>query len=155
MTTLATGNPAPSFTLPTPDGGTLTLADFAGRKLAIYFYPKAGTEGCTREAHDFNELRGEFDAAGTALLGVSPDGAKALGRFKAKHDLGFPLVGDEAHQLLDAYGIWVEKSMYGRRYMGVERTTVLIDAKGRIARIWPKVKVAGHAAEVLAAAQAL
>lgn len=155
MTMLAIGDPAPSFTLPTPDGGTLSPADFAGRKLVIYFYPKAGTEGCTREAHDFNELRGEFDAAGTALLGVSPDGAKALGRFKAKHDLAFPLAGDEAHQLLDAYGIWVEKSMYGRRFMGVERTTVLIDEKGRIARIWPKVKVAGHAADVLAAAQAL
>lgn len=155
MTMLAIGDPAPSFTLPTPDGGTLSPADFAGRKLVTYFYPKAGTEGCTREAHDFNELRGEFDAAGTALLGVSPDGAKALGRFKAKHDLSFLLAGDEAHQLLEAYGIWVEKSMYGRRFMGVERTTVLIDAKGRIARIWPKVKVAGHAKEVLAAAQAL
>ncbi|MDF2996208.1 MAG: alkyl hydroperoxide reductase/Thiol specific antioxidant/Mal allergen [Xanthobacteraceae bacterium] len=155
MTTLAAGDPAPDFTLPAPDGGKLSLADFADRKLVIYFYPKAGTEACTREAHDFNELRGEFDAAGTSLLGVSPDGVKALGRFKAKHDIGFPLIGDEAHQLIEAYGIWVEKSMYGRRFMGVERTSVLIDTKGRIARIWPKVKVAGHAEEVLAAARAL
>lgn len=155
MTTPAAGDPAPDFTLPGPDGSTLSLADFKGRKLVIYFYPKAGTEACTREAHDFNELRGEFDATGTILLGVSPDPVKALGRFAAKQGLGFALAADEAHQLIGAYGIWVEKSMYGRRFMGVERTTVLIDSDGRIARIWPKVKVAGHAAEVLAAARAL
>ena len=155
MTTLTAGDPAPDFTLPAPGGDTLSLADFAGRKLVIYFYPKAGTEACTREAHDFNKLRGDFDAAGTALLGVSPDPAKALGRFTAKHEIGFPLAADEAHQLIEAYGIWVEKSMYGHRFMGVERTTVLIDATGRIARIWSKVKVTGHAEEVLAAARAL
>jgi peroxiredoxin Q/BCP len=155
MTTLVAGDPAPNFTLPAPSGGTLSLADFAGRKLVIYFYPKAGTEACTREAHDFNKLRGDFDASSTAVLGVSPDPVKALGRFTAKHDIGFPLAGDEAHHLIEAYGIWVEKTMYGHRFMGVERTTVLIDAAGRIARIWPKVKVTGHAEEVLAAARAL
>lgn len=155
MTILAAGDPAPDFSLPAPGGGTLSLADFAGRKLVIYFYPKAGTEGCTREAHDFNQLRREFEASGTAVLGVSPDPEKALGRFAAKHEIGFPLAADETHELIGAYGIWVEKSMYGRRFMGVERTTVLIGADGRIARIWPKVKVPGHAEEVLAAARAL
>ena len=153
--TISVGAPAPDFTLTAHDGGTVSLGGFKGRKLVLYFYPKADTSGCTREAIDFNRLKADFAAAGAAVLGVSPDPTKALAKFKAKHELGFDLAGDESHALLEAYGVWAEKSMYGRKYMGVERTTVLIDAQGRIARIWPKVKVEGHAEEVLAAAQAL
>lgn len=155
MTTITAGTAAPDFTLSVTEGGTRSLADFAGRKLVIYFYPKAGTEACDREANDFNKLRVDFEASGTTVLGVSPDPGGKLARFAAKHAIGFPLASDETHALMDAYGIWVEKSMYGRRYMGVERTTVLIDADGRVARIWSKVKVPGHAEEVLAAARAL
>lgn len=155
MTTIAVGVPAPDFSLPADDGSTAPLASFRGRKLVLFFYPKAGTAACTIEANDFNRLRAEFEAAGTAVLGISPDPVKKLARFRAKHEIGFPLAGDENRDLIEAYGIWVEKSMYGHKFMGVERTTVLIGADGRIARIWPKVKVAGHAEEVLAAARAL
>lgn len=155
MATIAVGAEAPDFSLPGADGQTVTLRDFRGRKLVLYFYPKAGTEGCTLEAHDFNRLRDSFKTAGAEVIGVSADPVKAIARFRAKQDLAIPLLSDEAHALLDAYGVWVEKSMYGRRFMGIERTTMLIDAKGRIARIWPKVKVAGHAEEVLAATRAL
>lgn len=155
MSMIAVGKPAPDFTLTTDSGDTLSLAACRGRKLVLYFYPKAGTSGCTIEAHDFNRLKDAFAAADTRVVGVSPDSDKALTRFRAKEGLAFDLAGDETHAMLEAYGVWVEKSMYGRKYMGVERTTVLIDAEGRIARLWPKVKVAGHAEEVLAAAQAL
>ncbi|MBS9477892.1 thioredoxin-dependent thiol peroxidase [Ancylobacter radicis] len=155
MTTLAPGMPAPDFSLVSDTGETVSLTGCQGRKLVLYFYPKAGTSGCTVEAHDFNRLKSAFDSAGTTVVGISPDPAKALAKFRAKEGLTFPLAGDEEHGMLEAYGVWAEKSMYGKKYMGVERTTVLIDAAGKIAQVWPKVKVAGHAEEVLAAAKAL
>ena len=152
---LTQGDAAPDFTLASDGGGTVSLSGFRGGKLVLYAYPKDDTPGCTQEAMAFNALRKDFAAANTAILGVSPDPVKSHDKFKKKHGLDFPLAADEAQALLNAYGIWVEKSMYGRQYMGVERTTFLIDADGKIARIWPKVKVAGHAEEVLAAARAL
>jgi peroxiredoxin Q/BCP len=152
---LQDGDQAPDFELGRDGGGTLSLADFKGRKLVLYAYPKDDTPGCTQEAIAFNGLRKDFAAADTEILGISPDPVKSHDKFKAKHGLDFPLVADEALGALQAYGIWVEKSMYGRSYMGVERTTFLIDRNGRIARIWRKVKVAGHAEEVLAAARAI
>lgn len=149
------GSPAPQFRLPRDGGGEVSLADFAGRKLVLYFYPKADTSGCTREAQDFSALKAEFTAAGADILGVSADPVKKLDAFKAKRQLAIPLASDETHHMLEAYGVWGEKSMYGRTYMGIARSTFLIGPDGRIARIWPKVKVDGHAAEVLAAAKAL
>lgn len=153
--TLTVGSSAPDFSVTTDTGEIVHLAAALGHKVVVYFYPKAGTQGCTVEAHDFNRLKPEFDAADTRIIGISPDSDKALARFRSQHDLAFALAGDAEHKVLEDYGVWVEKSMYGRSYMGVERTTVLIGRDGRVARIWPKVKVAGHAAEVLAAAQAL
>lgn len=153
--TLAAGDEAPDFTLARDGGGTLSLAALKGRKVVLYAYPKDDTPGCTLEAIAFNGLRKDFAAAGTEIVGISPDPVKSHDKFKKKHGLDFALAADETQAALQAYGIWVEKSMYGRTYMGVERTTFLIDADGRIARVWPKVKVDGHAAEVLAAAQAL
>lgn len=151
--TLAEGDPAPAFTLPgTPP---MTLAAYAGKKLVVYFYPKDDTSGCTKEAIDFNGLATAFTAADTKVLGVSPDSDASHDKFKAKYKLDLTLGSDETKAMLEAYGVWGEKSMYGRKYMGVERTTVLIGRDGRVARIWPKVKVPGHADEVLAAAQAL
>ena len=152
---LEVGSAAPAFSLPGAEGDTLSLASFAGRALVLYFYPKDDTSGCTAQAIDFNGKAAAFAAAGAAILGVSPDPAKSHAKFKAKHDLTIPLASDEAKDTLAAYGVWAEKSMYGRTYMGVERTTVLIKADGTIARIWPKVKVPGHADEVLAAVKAL
>jgi peroxiredoxin Q/BCP len=152
---LQDGDKAPVFSLARDGGGTVSLDDFKGRKLVLYAYPKDDTPGCTQEAIAFNRLRAAFAAAGTEILGISPDPVKSHDKFKAKHGLEFALAADETQQALQAYGIWVEKSMYGRSYMGVERTTFLIGADGRIARIWRKVKVPGHAEEVLAAAQAL
>ena len=149
------GDPAPAFEAKTTSGETIRLADLKGKEVVLYFYPKDDTTGCTREAQDFQALRRDFEAADTEIVGVSPDSLKRHDRFRAKYALEFPLASDEARSMLEAYGVWVEKSMYGRKYMGVERTTVLIDREGRIARIWPKVKVAGHAEEVLAAAKAL
>jgi peroxiredoxin Q/BCP len=148
---LAEGAAAPAFTLPRDGGGTVSLKDFKGRKLVLYFYPKADTTGCTREALDFSRLRSKFSKAGAAILGVSADPIPALDKFKAKHDLTVDLAGDETHEMLTAYGAWGEKSMYGRTFMGVFRKTVLIGETGKILRIWPKVKVEGHADEVLAA----
>ena len=152
---LAAGQNAPDFTLAADGGGTARLADYRGKKLVLYFYPKDDTSGCTMEAKDFNTLKPEFDAANTVIVGVSPDTAQSHDKFKAKYGLCFPLAADPDKTMLQAYGVWAEKSMYGRKYMGVERTTVLIDAEGRIAQVWPKVKVPGHAAAVLAAAKAL
>lgn len=149
------GSPAPQFRLPRDGDGEVSLADFAGRKLILYFYPKADTSGCTREAQDFSALKAEFTAAGADILGVSADPVKKLDAFKAKRQLAIPLASDETHHMLEAYGVWGEKSMYGRTYMGIARSTFLIGPDGRIARIWPKVKVDGHAAEVLAAAKSL
>ncbi|QIB36025.1 thioredoxin-dependent thiol peroxidase [Ancylobacter pratisalsi] len=155
MTAIAAGKPAPDFTISTDTGETVTLDSLRGQKLVLYFYPKANTPGCTLEAHDFDRLGPDFSAAQTRVIGISPDPLKAIGKFRTKQALSLTLAGDEEHAMLEAYGVWVEKSMYGRTYMGVERSTVLIDAEGRIARVWPKVKVAGHAAEVLEAARAL
>ncbi|MFC3072858.1 peroxiredoxin [Shinella pollutisoli] len=155
MAELTTGMPAPDFTLQRDGGGTVSLADFRGRPLVLFFYPKDDTEACTVEAKDFTAMKPEFDAAGVALLGISPDPVKKHDRFVAKHALAVPLASDESHDVLEAYGVWKEKSLYGRTYMGVERTTLLIDAAGRIAEIWPKVKVKGHAEAVLTAARKL
>jgi len=155
MAALTTGDPAHDFELPTDGGESLRLSDLKGRKVVLYFYPKDDTSGCTQEAIEFNGLRDQFARADTVLLGMSPDSVKSHDKFKTKHGLDFALASDEDKTTLQAYGVWVEKSMYGRKYMGVERTTVLIDREGKIARIWAKVKVPGHAKEVLAAAQAL
>jgi peroxiredoxin Q/BCP len=152
---LKEGDKAPDFTLARDGGGALSLAGLKGRKVVLYAYPKDDTPGCTQEAIAFNGLRKAFADAGTEIVGISPDPVKSHDKFKKKHGLDFALAADETLTALQAYGIWVEKSMYGRTYMGVERTTFLIDQDGKIARIWPKVKVAGHADEVLAAAQAL
>jgi thioredoxin-dependent peroxiredoxin len=149
------GDKAPGFTLPRDGGSTVSLADFKGRKLVIYFYPKANTPGCTRESIAFSALSADFAKASAAVLGVSADPVKAQDAFKAKHDLTIPLASDEKHGMLEAYGVWGPKSMYGRTFMGIVRMTFLIDREGRIARVWPKVKVDGHAEEVLAAAKAL
>ncbi len=149
------GSKAPPFTLPATDGRTVSLEGLKGRKVVLYFYPKDDTSGCTREAQDFQALRQDFAAAETEIIGVSPDSLKSHDKFRAKYGLDFVLASDEAKTMLEAYGVWVEKSMYGRKYMGVERTTVLIDRDGTIAQVWPKVKVQGHAEEVLKAAQAL
>ena len=147
------GEAAPAFTLPRDGGGQVSLADFRGRKLVLYFYPKADTSGCTREALDFSALAKKFAAVDTAVLGVSADPVAVLDRFKKKHGLTIPLASDEPHATLEAYGAWGEKSMYGRKFMGVLRSTYLIDAKGRILRVWRNVKVPGHAEAVLAAAR--
>jgi peroxiredoxin Q/BCP len=152
---LSEGDAAPDFTLPRDGGGTISLADFAGRKLALFFYPKANTPGCTREAVDFSGLAREFAACGTTVLGVSADSVKAQDGFRDKHALTVPLLSDAEHQMLQAYGAWGEKSLYGRRFLGIIRSTVLIGADGRIAKIWRNVKVDGHADTVLAAAQSL
>jgi thioredoxin-dependent peroxiredoxin len=152
---LVPGAKAPAFNLPRDGGGTVTLADYEGQNLVLYFYPRADTPGCTVESKAFSALAAAFAKTGTAVLGVSADPVKALDAFKAKHGLKVPLASDEAHQMLDAYGVWGEKSMYGKKFMGIIRTTVLIGKDGRIARVWPKVKVEGHAEEVLAAAKAL
>ncbi len=150
---LAAGDKAPDFDLPDDKGGALSLKAFAGKKLVLYFYPKDDTSGCTKEAIEFNAMAGDFAKAGAAIVGVSPDSVASHAKFKKKHDLGLALLSDEAKAMLEAYGVWVEKSMYGRKYMGVERTTFLIDGKGKIAAGWNKVKVPGHAEAVLAAAK--
>ena len=150
------GDAIPDIALETPEGGRVKPSDFAGEKLVIFFYPKDDTPGCTTENKDFSALKADFAAAGTKLLGVSKDPAKKHAKFIAKHDLTAPLATDaEEGGLSDALGVWAEKQMYGKTYMGMVRATYLIDADGKIARIWDKVKVKGHAEEVLAAAQAL
>ncbi|HLM40669.1 MAG TPA: peroxiredoxin [Microvirga sp.] len=149
------GSKAPPFSLPATDGRTVTLDGLRGRKAVLYFYPKDDTTGCTLEAQTFQALKRDFAAADTEIIGVSPDSLKSHDRFRAKYGLDFTLASDEETSMLEAYGVWAEKSMYGRQYMGVERTTVLIDREGIIARVWPKVKVPGHAEEVLAATRSL
>lgn len=151
---LSVGDAAPEFALPGDGGRTVRLSDFSGRRLVLYFYPKADTSTCTVQAQDFTRLKAGFDAAGVALVGVSHDPVKALDRFRTKHKLGVILATDEGTDVLEAYGVWVEKSMYGRKYMGIERTTFLIGPDGRIVRIWPKVTVKGHAEAVLEEARA-
>lgn len=152
---LSTGDKAPGFTLPGDSGRSVSLDAFAGRKVVLYFYPKADTPACTTEAQDFTRLKGEFEAAGATVIGVSRDPVKKLDKFQAKHGLGVTLATDEPGDMVEAYGVWVEKSMYGKSYMGIERSTFLIAPDGRIARIWPKVSVKGHAEEVLEAVRAL
>ena len=151
----AAGTKAPDFTLVGDDGRKVSLKDFRGKKLVLYFYPKADTPGCTREAIAFSGLKSAFAKADTAILGVSADPVKAQDAFKRKHKLAIPLASDESHKMLTDYGVWGEKSRYGRTFLGITRATFLIGADGRIARAWPKVKVDGHAEEVLAAAKAL
>lgn len=151
MTELAVGDAAPDFTLPRDGGGALSLADLRGKPVVLYFYPRDDTPGCTTEALDFTALGAEFAAAGAEVLGVSKDSAASHDKFKAKHELGVTLLADEDGAVCEAYGAWVEKSMYGKTYMGIDRATFLIGADGRIRRIWRKVKVKGHAAEALAA----
>ena len=152
---LVEGAKAPSFRLPRDGGESVALADFAGQKLVLFFYPRADTPGCTREAIDFTRLRDAFAEAGAAVLGISADTVKAQESFRNKHQLTIPLISDEQHEMLEAYGAWGEKSMYGRTFLGILRTTVLIGADGNIARIWRNVRVDGHADEVLAAAKAI
>ena len=151
----AVGEKAPNFKLPRDGGGTVSLADFKGRKLVLYFYPKADTPGCTKEAIDFNALRRAFAKAETDIVGVSADPVRAQEKFRDKHDLAIPLASDEEKKMLTAYGVWGEKSMYGRKFMGVKRTTLLIGRDGRVAQVWENVKVPGHAEAVLDAAKAL
>ncbi len=152
---LGPGVKAPAFTLPRDGGGSVSLADFAGRKLVLYFYPRADTPGCTKEAIDFSRLKSAFTKAGTEVLGVSADPVPAQDKFKTKHKLSIALASDEKHRMIETYGVWQEKSMYGRKFMGIVRATFLIGPDQRVAIIWPKVSVTGHAEEVLAAAQAL
>lgn len=150
----AEGDAFPDFSMETPDGGTVTKADLAGSKAVIFFYPKDNTPGCTTEAKDFTALKPEFDKAGVRLLGVSKDSARKHLNFIAKHDLTIDLATDaEENGLSDTLGVWGEKQNYGRTYMGMIRSTYLIDAQGKILRIWPRVRVKGHAEEVLAAAR--
>ncbi len=152
---LAPGDKAPNFKLPDDSGAVKSLKSFAGESLVLYFYPKDNTTGCTREALDFNGLKPAFAAAGATIVGVSPDSTTSHAKFKTKHKLDIELISDESKAMLEAYGVWTEKSLYGRKYMGVERTTYLIARGGKIANVWHKVKVPGHAAAVLAAAQIL
>lgn len=152
---LKEGQKAPAFSLPADGGGKLSLKDCAGKALVLYFYPKDDTSGCTREAIDFSARAGAFKKAGALVVGVSKDSVASHDKFKKKHDLSVGLLSDEEGKMVEAYGVWVEKSMYGRKYMGIERATFLIDAKGVIQKIWRKVKVPDHAAEVLEAVKAL
>ena len=151
MVLLAEGMKAPEFTLPRDGGETVTLAQYSGRKLVLFFYPKASTPGCTTEAIAFTALRERFDAAGADILGMSPDSPAKHDKFIAKHELNVALASDEEKTTLEAYGVWKEKSMYGKKYMGVERSTFLVDENGTIEKIWRKVKVPGHAEAVLEA----
>ena len=154
-TELKIGTKAPAFILLNDGGEKVSLRDFKGRKLVIYFYPRADTPGCTRESIDFSQLRTQFDKANTDILGVSADPVKTQDAFKKKHKLSLGLLSDETHKMLESYGAWGKKSMYGKEFMGIIRTTFLIGADGKIAKIWRKVKVDGHADEVLEAARAL
>ena len=151
---LEVGDKAPDFELP-GDPGPLRLSKLKGKPVVVYFYPKDDTAGCTVEAKDFSDLLKDFTVAGAVVVGISPDGIASKAKFRKKHGLTVPLAADEQRSVVAAYGVWVEKSMYGRKYMGVERSTFLVDKAGRISRIWRKVKVQGHAAHVLDAVRAL
>ena len=151
----AAGDKAPAFSMPTDGDGTAALKDYKGKPLVLYFYPKDDTSGCTKQAIGFSERLKDFEKAGAAILGVSRDPVKKHDKFKDKHDLTITLGSDEEGAVTEAYGVWVEKSMYGRKYMGIERSTFLIDGKGKIAQVWRKVKVPGHVDEVLEAVKAL
>src|SRR3954452_8324217 len=152
---LREGAKAPAFRLPRDGGDTVSLSDYSGKKLVLFFYPRADTPGCTKETIDFTRLSGAFVDSRIAVLGVSADPLKAQAAFRDKHQLSIPLASDETHEMLEAYGVWGEKSMYGKTFLGILRTTVLVGIDGKIARIWRSVKVDGHADEVLAAARAL
>jgi len=154
-TVLKAGDPAPAFDMAVDGGGRVSLADFKGKPVVLYFYPKDDTTGCTNEAKGFTEAAGDFAKAGVAVVGVSKDTVASHARFKAKYSLDLTLGSDPEGTVTEAYGVWVEKSLYGRQYMGIERATFLIGADGKIARVWRKVKVNGHVAEVLAAAKGL
>lgn len=152
---LKNGQIAPDFTLPRDGGSLVTLSDLRGQAVVLFFYPKDNTPGCTTESIAFTAMKPEFDAVNTTILGISKDSVASHDKFRTKHDLGVALVSDADGDLCERYGVWGEKNNYGRKYMGITRTTVLIDAEGKIARIWNKVRVKGHVEEVLAAAQAL
>jgi thioredoxin-dependent peroxiredoxin len=149
------GDQAPDFELPSDHGDAISLKSLTGKMVVLYFYPKDDTSGCTKEAIDFNGLKTEFERFGAIIVGISPDSIASHVKFKTKHKLALDLASDETKKVLETYGVWVEKSMYGRKYMGVERTTFLIDRNGKIARIWNKVKVPGHAEAVLGAVKEL
>ncbi|MFO1142504.1 MAG: peroxiredoxin [Amaricoccus sp.] len=153
MPAIEAGQTVPAFSLPSDKGTSLGPADFAGRKLVLYFYPKDDTSGCTLEAIEFTARAADFDAADTAVLGISRDSVKSHCKFRDKHSLGIPLLSDENGTVTEACGVWVEKSMYGRKYMGIERATFLVGPQGTVARVWRNVKVPGHVEEVLAAAR--
>jgi peroxiredoxin Q/BCP len=155
MINLNVGDKAPDFDLPGNGGARISLDKHSGKNVVVYFYPKDNTEACTLEAIDFTRLAPQFAAAGTEIIGISPDSAKKHDNFCRKHNLGIALAADEDTAVIQAYGVWAEKQMYGRTYMGVVRTTFLIDGNGRIVRIWPKVSVKSHAEDVLAAVQSL
>lgn len=155
MTRPTKGDIAPDFNLPRDGGSQLRLSDLRGKPVVLYFYPKDDTSGCTSEAIDFTQLKAKFDEIGIIIIGLSPDNVKKHDKFKTKHELDLILVSDEEKTTLEAYGVWVEKSMYGRKYMGVERSTFLIDSTGKIAEEWRKVSVPGHAEKVLEAARAI
>jgi peroxiredoxin len=153
--TVTEGAPAPAFDLPRDGGGRASLADFAGKTVVLYFYPKDDTSGCTKEAVGFTEKAAEFEAAGAVVIGVSKDSVAAHDKFKAKHGLGVILLSDAEGDVCERYGVWAEKSMYGKKYMGIERSTFLIDGAGVVRKAWPKVKVPGHVDAVLEAVKAL
>lgn len=146
---------APDFTLPRDGGDTVTLSDLRPAPVVLFFYPKDDTSGCTKEAIAFTGLSSEFEAAGAKVFGISKDTVAKHDKFRDKHDLGIPLLSDAESDVCEQYGVWKEKSMYGKKYMGIERTTVLISGDGTIVKVWPKVKVPGHAEEVLEAVKAL
>ncbi len=155
MAEVTSGDKAPDFDLETDDGGRFRLSAMHGKKVVVYFYPKDDTQGCTIEAIDFTKAGPAFEAAGTTVVGISPDTTESHCKFRDKHGLGVRLAADPERKAIEAFGLWIEKSMYGRKYMGVERATFLIGADGRIARAWKPVKIPGHVEEVLAAAEAL
>lgn len=155
MPEIETGQPVPDFRLPRDGGGETGPADFAGRKLVIFFYPKDDTSGCTTEALGFTAAREDFEAAGTSILAISKDSVRSHERFRDKHGLGIALLSDESRGVVERFGVWIEKSMYGRKYMGIDRSTFLVAPDGTVARVWRNVKVPGHVEEVLAAARAL
>ena len=148
---VAVGDKAPDFTLPADDGRKMSLKDFRGKKVVLYFYPKDDTPGCTAEACSFRDNLGRVTSKGAVVLGVSRDDTVSHGKFRDKYHLNFPLLADDAGKVTEAYGVWKKKSLYGRTFMGIERTTFVIDEQGKVARVWPRVKVQGHTDEVLAA----
>jgi thioredoxin-dependent peroxiredoxin len=155
MPELNVGDVAPDFDLPTDGGGRITLSELKGRPFVLYFYPKDDTSGCTSEAKAFSEMRAQFEDAGAPVVGVSKDSPHSHDKFKAKHELTIPLASDETGEMLERYGVWVEKSMYGRKYMGIDRATFLVGPDGAVAQVWRKVKVPGHVDAVLKATRAL